>query len=183
MTTNSRTMAAAKTAAAWAAAQRLQQFGFGEICRDVSLSMRFVYQIVNEWERDGKVRMIGETPRQPSKRKIFEVIPHEELRVVTVLGDGFEQMWTAMRKMSAFSAVDLSAHCAAEVPLDEARAYCRLLLAGGYLRVVQKAVPNRREAIYRLANVTGVQAPRERRVRCIVDPNLGKTTPLAEAGQ
>ena len=171
-----------KSDAAWTAAVRLQQFGYGEICRDVSISPRAAAEFVKSWEQDGKIRAIEATPLRPSARKMFEVVPVHELRVVPDLGDGIDQMWTAMRKLVSFTGIDLSAYCAAPVPVEEARAYCRLLLAGGYLKVIQKAVPNRREAIYRLTNVTGVVAPRERRVRCIVDANLGRILPLSEGG-
>ena len=174
-------LTAVKAIAAWNAALRLQQFGYSNISREISVSVAFATEIVRGWESLGTVRVI--VPKSGSGRKIYEVVAPHEVVPVVVTGDGVDQMWTAMRKLTAFSAVDLAAHCAAPVSLEEARAYCRLLLTGGYLRVVQKAVPNRREAIYRLSNVTGVGAPRERRVRCIVDPNLGKTTPLAEAGQ
>ena len=171
-----------KADAAWTAAVRLQQFGYGEICRDVSISPRIAAEFTKSWEQDGKIRLVKATPLQPSGRKLFEVVPVHELRILPDLGDGIDQMWTAMRKLVSFTGIDLSAYCAAPVPVEDARAYCRLLLAGGYLKVVQKAVPNRREAIYRLINVTGVVAPRERRVRCIVDANLGRTLPLSEGG-
>ncbi len=172
----------AKAEAAWAAAQRLQQFGYAEISRDVSASTELATHIVRGWERDGKIRLISAVRRGGAARKVYEVVPDQEIKPAPVMGDGFDQMWTCMRKLSSFTAVDLSAHCAAAVAVEDARTYCRTLLAGGYLRVVQKAVPNRREAIYRLVNATGVKAPRARRVVCIVDANLGRITPLAEAG-
>ena len=66
---------------------------------------------------------------------------------------------------------------------EDARAYCRTLLEAGYLRVVQQAIPGKREAIYRLKNATGPKAPRKRRITCIIDPNLSTITPLTEGGQ
>jgi hypothetical protein len=69
------------------------------------------------------------------------------------------------------------------VSIEDARAYCRMLLAAGYMRVVSKAVPGKKEAIYRLFRITGVQAPREKRMRCIVDENLGTAIPIMGASQ
>jgi hypothetical protein len=39
-----------------------------------------------------------------------------------------------------------------------------------------KALPGRREAIYRLVRDTGPRPPRERRVRAVWDENLGEYT-------
>lgn len=169
----------AKAAAAWTVARRLEQFGYGEISVEVSVSMQHATAIVRGWETAGRVRRIS-TPA--ASRLQFEVIPEHELRLAPVQGDIWEQMWTVMRKLGAFSPTDVAAHCATPVSVETAAAYCRALLAGDYLRVVVKAVPRRKEAIYRLFTSTGVKAPRERRVRCIVDPNTGTIVPLTEGG-
>jgi hypothetical protein len=164
-----------KAAAAWVVAQRLQQFGYKEIGSEMTISIAHATHIVRGWEAEGKIRLIDET-----SRKIYELVPAHEIRILPVPGDGFEQMWTAMRKLARFSPTDLSAHCATPVTVKEAASYCRLLMDAGYLRVISKAVPNRKEAIYRLFTQTGVKAPRERRIRCIVDPNTGVIKPLVE---
>lgn len=178
------TSAASKTRAeaAWTLAQRLQQFGYAEIASGVSASMDFAMFFVRIWEKEGKIRAItkGANGRE---RKIYEIIPEAEQKPALSMGDGVDQMWTVMRKFSAFSPLDLVAHCAVAVPLEDARSYCRTLLGAKYLRVVQKAVPGRKEAIYRLANPTGPKAPRKRRVTCIVDDNLGTILPMVEDGQ
>jgi hypothetical protein len=172
----------AKAAAAWTAAQRLQQFGYGDISFEVTVSVGHATFIVKGWEKDGKVRRIAGPLRGKASKLRFEVVPEHEVGIAPVQGDAYEQMWTAMRKTGAFSPTDISSLCAVPVSVEDAAAYCRALLAGNYLRVVSKAVPGRKEAVYRLFNITGVKAPRERRVRCLVDPNIGKTVPLAEAG-
>ena len=41
----------AKAEAAWAAAQRLKQFGYAEISRDISASTELATHIVRGWER------------------------------------------------------------------------------------------------------------------------------------
>ena len=172
----------AKAAAAWTAAVRLQQFCYANISFEVSTSLPHATHIVKGWEAAGKVRRIDTAVGKRNKVH-FEVVPQDEIRVLPEIGDAYEQMWTAMRKLRGFSPIDLKATCAAGITLEEAAAYCRHLLTAGYLRVTQKAVPPSRPAIYRLANVTGVKAPRVRRLSCLVDPNLGTATPLTEVGQ
>ena len=172
----------AKAEAAWSAAQRLQQFGYCQISSEISCSMTMATHIVRTWLREGRVRVVH-LGVSGAARKMFEVLPDHELRALPAIGDSTDQMWTAMRKLVAFTPTDIAAHCAVVVLVDEAQAYCRLLLAGGYMRVLQKAVPGRKEAIYRLFNVTGIMAPREKRVRCIIDDNLGTVRPMLGAGQ
>lgn len=171
----------ARADAAWSLANRLQQFGYAEIATGISANIEFATHFVRLWEKDGKVRAItkGGNGRE---RKIYEVIPQDQ-SPAPVIGDAYEQMWTVMRKFGSVSPVDLVAHCSVDVPLEDARAYCRTLLEAGYLRVVQQAIPGKREAIYRLKNATGPKAPRKRRITCIIDPNLHTVIPLTEAGQ
>jgi hypothetical protein len=171
----------AKAEAAWLAALRLQQFVYANISYEVSTTVAHATHIVKGWEAAGKVRRIA-TPQYGRASKItFEVIPEGEIRVLPAPGDAYDQMWTSMRKIGGFSPVDLASMCSVPVTVEEAAAYCRMLLTAGYLKVVQKAAPPNRPAIYRLINATGVRAPRVRRVACIVDPNRGTTLPLSEA--
>ena len=58
-----------------------------------------------------------------------------------------------------------------EVTLDQAQAYCRSLLAAGYLSVARKAVPGKTEALYRLIRKNGPLPPREKLVRAVIDDN------------
>lgn len=169
----------ARAEAAWALAERLQQFGYAEICIGLSASQKFVTQIVKGWEHEGKIRPITK-PINGRERKIYEVIPEAELKPAPIVGDSVDQMWTVMRKFGSFSPLDLVAHCAVAVPVEDARSYCRTLLGARYLRVVQKAVPGKKEAIYRLFNATGPRAPRKRRITCIVDDNNGTVLPMEE---
>jgi hypothetical protein len=88
-------------------------------------------------------------------------------------------MWTAMRQMrGGFTPRDLAAHATTEetlVTLETAQDYCRSLLGAGYLGVARKAVPGKTEAIYRLIKNTGPRAPREKRVRAVIDANTEQT--------
>lgn len=170
----------AKREAAWPVALRLQQFGYGEISNEITASMDFATNIVRRWEAEGKVRLISGARTGGAGRKIYEVVPEHEINLTPVQGDAYEQMWTTMRKLNGFSPIDLVTHCAVPVSIEDAAAYCRLLLTTGYLRVTQKARPPHLPAIYRLVNKTGPLAPRHRRVSCIIDPNLGTVLPIAE---
>lgn len=171
----------AKADAAWSAALRLQQFVYANISFEVSITVAHATHIVKGWEAAGKVRRIATPERGRASKITFEVIPADEIRALPEVGDAYEQMWTFMRKTGGFSAIDLAAMCSVPVTVDTASAYCRALLTGGYLKVVQKAAPPNRLAIYRLVNATGIRPPRLRRVACIVDPNRGTTLPLSEA--
>lgn len=173
----------AKREAAWSVALRLQQFGYGEISDAVTATIKLATNIVRGWEAEGKVRLISGIRNGGAGRKIYEVVPEHEIKLVPVRGDAYEQMWTTMRKLNGFSPADLVSHCAVPVSDLDAAAYCRLLLATGYLRVTQKAKPPHKPAIYRLVNKTGVLAPRHRRVSCIIDPNSGTVLPIAEVFQ
>ena len=59
---------------------------------------------------------------------------------------------------------------------NTAQSYCTMLLATGYLRVVQKANPAAsKKAIYRLIRNDGPKPPMIQRVKQVFDPNTGKT--------
>lgn len=71
-----------------------------------------------------------------------------------------QRMWQSMRVLRRFSAADLVS--TAEVGLAHAQKYCRMLVAAGYLRIVQ---PKREgvaggHAIFALLRDTGPHAPR-----------------------
>ena len=84
-----------------------------------------------------------------------------------------------MRQMkSGFTPRDLAAHATTEDKLvtpEDAQEYCRALLGAGYLGVNRKAVPGKTEPIYRLIQNTGPRAPREKRVRAVIDDNTDRT--------
>ncbi|UXU74334.1 MULTISPECIES: hypothetical protein [unclassified Paracoccus (in: a-proteobacteria)] len=86
-------------------------------------------------------------------------------------------LWRSMRMLKQFSARDLAAHSTTtEVDTTEnhAKVYCSHLLAAGYLKVVQKAAPPKRAAIYRLIRDTGPVPPKTQRVHQVYDPNTGE---------
>lgn len=88
--------------------------------------------------------------------------------------------------MGTFSAADLAAHSTtADITVTEnhAKVYCSRLLAAGYLRVVQKAAPPTRAAIYRLIRNTGPKPPQLQRVQQVFDPNTGQAHAAQRGGQ
>ena len=172
--------AQAKKAVAWAEAKRLGQYTYAHLAVAASVQDRWVAIWSREWEAEGKVRCVAGMGGG-NTRKCFEVLPEAET-AQPMCGDATEQMWTVMRKSpQGFTPTDLVAQIAVEATIEEARAYCHTLLAAKYLRCVSKAVPKRREAIYRLVAATGVKAPRVKRLRCIIDANSGRITPMIEA--
>lgn len=171
----------AKRAVAWSEALRLGQFGYAELAIAAQTTERAVAFWARAWEAEGKIRCIaGHQARRVRKR--FEITPQDEIHLVQA-GDAIDQMWTVMRKSpQGFTPVDLTAQVALPLSIEEARAYCHMLLTAGYLRCVQKAqVTRKREAIYRLITITGVKAPRVKRLRCLIDANTGAIRPMVEA--
>lgn len=89
-------------------------------------------------------------------------------------GAGMENMWRSMRMLSQFSWRDIAVHSTTDtvqVSAATAKTFCTMLLRCGYLRVVQKADPRGKIAIYRLIRNTGPLPPKVQRVRQIFDPN------------
>lgn len=94
-----------------------------------------------------------------------------------VQGAGVENMWRSMQGLAEFSPRDIAAHSTTpDVSVTEgsAKAYCSMLLRCGYLRVVQKATPGGRLAIYRLIRNRGPRPPQIQRVKRVYDPNTGE---------
>jgi len=172
--------ATARKQVAWVAAKRRGRFSYAELAAEVGASTRWIAIWSKEWEAEGLVRCIaGGAESRNTKR--FEVLPEGEFRL-EMRGDAIDQMWTVMRKSpQGFTPTDLLAQIAVSATPEEARTYCHTLLTAGYLRCSSKAVPKRREAVYRLVNATGIRAPRPKRLRCVVDPNTGKIIPMVEA--
>ena len=89
-------------------------------------------------------------------------------------------MWRVMRRMHVFTPTDVAAHANAggvEVTIHKARLYCQKLLAIGYVRVRETAIPGKREAAYSLIENTGPEAPVTARLNGLIDPNTGKFFP------
>lgn len=94
-------------------------------------------------------------------------------------GKGVENMWRSMRMLRQFTPRDIMVHSTTDtVSVTEAtvKSYCSMLLKAGYLRVIQKAVPGKRQAIYRFVRNTGPLPPQIQRVKQVYDPNIREVT-------
>lgn len=136
--------------------------------------------LVRGWAKAGRVELIGRAERKRLKYRVATsgVASLAEGRTQTSWGN----MWRAMRGLTSFTPLDIATHAttdAVSVSREEAAVYCQMLVRAGYLRVLRKALPGRREASYRLIRNTGPMPPRERRVRAVYDDNLQEYTHLA----
>lgn len=87
-------------------------------------------------------------------------------------GEVTEQLWRGMYMLKEFSFADLLETATVAIPVETAKAYCKMLLATGYLQVRQKADPSKaRIARYRLIRNNGPKPPQVQRVKRVYDPN------------
>lgn len=165
---------------AWNAALLMEDFTYYELGAAASLAADTVGNYVREWMAQGLAEKVG---TDPDGRVRCRLVDADARRPVRLRRDGSAtrqqtkhgNMWTAMRGLREFSPIDIAAHaCTIEVHVtdEDAREYCRMLVLAGYLKVLRKAQPGRKPAMYRLMRNTGPQPPRERRVRAVYDDNL-----------
>lgn len=172
----------AMSEAAWAIALRLGEFGYNEIAVNLKISTRQAMRFVQGWLKERSIEQlsVGRGNSRCRFRVDADFVRIEPLR----LRSPVDNMWAAMRRLRSFTPSDLSAHATTEtvcVDQSEAGTYCRSLLSAGYLDVVRPATPSvKREAIYRLTNDTGPQAPVTKRVAALVDANSGETIVLGD---
>ena len=167
----------------WAIAQiadKAGPWGYAEIeAGGAAVSRPIVTRAVRGWVEAGLVEVVRDT--RPILHRIAAAALNRALPVGRTAEDN---LWSTMRGLKSFRPTDLAAHSSTDtvpVSVAAAAAYCRDLLAAEFLVVVEKAVPGRREAIYRLVRNTGPHAPQPRRVRAVVDRNAGETV-LIETG-
>ena len=176
----------ARRKVAWTAAQRRGEFSYKQLSGDTSLSIDDqIRKFVGEWIVEGLVEVAEERRNGQKRFRLTELgrkrgMPSAIAAAAAETAHG--NMWRAMRGLANFTALDISTHattptCAVEE--RQAQEYCQMLVRAGYLKVVQKAVPGRRHAIYRLIKQTGPRPPRERRVRAVYDDNLGEYVHIA----
>ncbi|MCC5966161.1 MAG: hypothetical protein JJU24_08485 [Natronohydrobacter sp.] len=178
-------MRRARHALIWQAAVRLGEFTYHSLAGEAEVSRSGVQALVTGWLRQG---VVIEARRERNGLIMFRVVAGETTpaslrpdgrarREETIQGN----CWTAMRRLPQFTPTDIAAHAntaTCPVSVSEAQAYCQCLVRAAYLKVIRKAQPGRREAVYRLIRNTGPMPPRERRVRAIYDDNLCEFTHL-----
>ena len=156
---------------AWETLRVRPSFRNSDIRAAASVSQPTAGEWVAGWVRRGIVKVTG----RDALGTIYAPILETEIDPAPLGGTSHGNMWRAARMLGEFSARDIAAHSCTElvaVSEADAGAYCSALLAAGYLRVTQKAIPERRVARYRLIRNTGALPPRVRRVKALVDPNL-----------
>ncbi|ANT39883.1 Phage protein [Rhodovulum sp. P5] len=170
----------------WACLRMLRTATVGEIVRETDINRKTVADYLHRLLAGGYVTVEG----TPARYTLIRDAGHHAPRLradgsAVTQGAGTRNMWRSMNMMGEFSALDLAVHSTAgDVTVTEATAksYCTALLKAGYLRVVQKARPGVRPAIYRLVRKTGPRAPQIQRVKQVWDPNLGAVmSPKTEA--
>ncbi|MCW1934096.1 hypothetical protein [Pararhodobacter zhoushanensis] len=170
--------------AAWNAARRLPKFSYAALAAEAGVPIERATRLTRGWVRVGVVEELG---RVGSNKLIFRVCRDVETPPQSRPDQSAEgNMWRTMRALrAAFTPTDIAAHATTEAvraSTADAQAYCQMLVRAGYLKVARKAVPNRREAVYRLVKDTGPKPPRERRLRVVWDDNLAEVTHLPVAG-
>lgn len=167
----------ARRAAVWDGMLRLGAFTIDQLAAEVGGGTNGIRGTVAEWEAEGLVRRDG----LKGKSVKYRIMSH--IAVDSAPGTPAELCWRAARVMTTFSPASLALHAStsfAPVTAEEAEKHCRAWLRGGYLRVLEKAQPGRRPAVYHLIRNTGPNPPVERRVSAIWDPNLCEYTHVAE---
>ncbi len=156
-------------------------FTVADVALKMGVSEDLARNIVRVWRDADLLEVITEGHRI---RTVFKMKPSAKLALAAKARSPEQNMWTAMRQLKSFSPRDLAAQAATEeteVTLEVAQDYCRALLGAGYLAVARKAVPGKTAAIYRLVKNTGPRAPKEKRVRAVVDANTEQTIVIGGA--
>lgn len=172
----------------WAEIRRLNIFTISEIVEATGINRKTTSDYIKRLGAGGYVELHSsheETGRYALVRDVGVHAPRvrPDGQPVTQ-GTGTLNMWRSMRMLGQFSARDLAIHSTTDsVSVTEATAksYCSMLLKADYLRVLQKAVPGKRPAVYRFVRNTGPVPPKIQRVQQVYDANLGKVTYYPEA--
>ena len=169
------TNAESTAVAAFAFAAQQAEFGYAEVAKAVGITEDWARKIVRGWRIAGFLEEVRSGHRI---RSLWRVRAGARPALPAKARSPEQNMWTAMRQLKSFSPRDLAAQAATAdtaVTVEAAQDYCRALLGAGYLAVAKKALPGRSPAIYRLTKNTGPRAPREKRVRAVVDANTEQT--------
>ena len=164
----------------WNAALALSEFTAVELAEAADLSLHQVNNFAGVWIRE---KLIERLEAGPAGLARFRIVNVDEARPsLATVQSPVANMWTAMRGLRSFSPRDIAAHASTDkvtVSIDVAQSYCQMLVRASYLRVMDKAIPGRRDAVYRLIQNTGPRPPVERRIRAVLDENLQKIVHIA----
>jgi DNA-binding MarR family transcriptional regulator len=175
----------------WAEVRRLNIFTVSEIAVTTDINRKTITDYVKRLEAGNYVERHG-ADFEESKRYILTRdggIHAPRLKrdgTPVTQGGGVMNMWRSMRMLGQFSPRDLALHSTTDtvtVTDTTARSYCSMLLKAQYLRVLQKAVPGKRQATYKFIRNTGPKPPQIQRVKQVFDPNIGEVTYYPGAAQ
>jgi hypothetical protein len=176
---------AAMDAAIWATAMRLGTFSYASLAAEAHTTIERATKLVKDWRQADAVVPAGQGDRG---RLLFRLqtadMPVPKAPRTPPVGTPQGNMWRAMQMLASFSPTDVAAHshvpeAGVAVSHEDATAYCQALCRADYLRVVRKAIPGKREAIYRLIRNTGPRPPVMRRIRALIDQNEGRIVHVA----
>ncbi|WP_107495299.1 hypothetical protein [Thalassobius sp. I31.1] len=165
----------------WLAIRRLKRFTVTDIVNETDINRKTVTDYV---KRLTAGKYLVEQPDFESS-KAYELIRDGGVHAPrlrpdgapVVQGTGNINMWRTIRMVKQFTPRDLALQSSTEevgVTEATARTYCTMLLKAKYLRVIQKAVPGKRQAIYRFVRDTGPLPPQIQRVKQVYDPNINE---------
>lgn len=160
--------------AIWEEVKRMTEFRRADLVR-FGCSEQKAGDYIRRWLADHRIRI----SRMERTTKVYAPVDGTTVAAPNT-GSPEGNMWFVMRRLNAFTPLDLAAHANTDdvtVTLQAARDYCRLLMTAGYLRVLERAKPGVREAVYKLINETGPKPPRSSRMRGVLDPNEGRFIP------
>lgn len=165
--------------AIWATARRLGRFTYAQLSAEAGVSMWTVQRIVRGWQDRSMVSAEGLL----GKHRLFAVSATAPVQLpAEPVGNPRQNMWRAMQMMQAFSPADVAVHSTTDtvkVSIEDATAWCQTLARAGYLRVVRKAQPPIKAAVYRLIANTGPRPPMVRRISVVIDGNTGRVMHMA----
>lgn len=166
----------------WSAvrAQGDQTFSVADIAQASGAQNKTVRDYCKALTIAGYLLQQPQMPGRPALWTLIRDTGHEAPRVrpdgsAVTQGATTEQLWRGMYMLKEFSFDDLIETASVRIPVKTAKAYCKLLLATRYLRVIRKAEPvSGRIARYRLIRNNGPRPPQIQRVKRVFDPNTGE---------
>lgn len=152
-------------------------FSVSEIAGSTGANTKTARDYCNGLTAAGYLKADPPSAGQPARWRLVRDIGHEAPRVrrdgtPVTQGNVNEQLWRGMYILKEFTYLDLIETASVEIPVETAKAYCKMLLATGYLRVLRKADPAKNcVARYRLIRNNGPKPPQVQRVKRVYDPN------------
>lgn len=165
--------------AIWATARRLGRFSYAQLSAESGVGMRTVQGLVRDWMTRKLVEADGRFGNHLAFR-IAEIAP--ATLPGEAVGTSRGNMWRAMQLNRGFSPTDLAALATTDtvsVSVEDASAWCQTLARAGYLKILRKAKPPIKEAVYQLIANTGPRPPEVRRVAVVIDGNTGRVMHMA----